>query len=290
MCPTSIRFLPWTPWMSQPAILKSHPLIGTTLSIFHKSTRFQDFSSHYGPLTPLYNNHDFLPGLGNNALRLPNTNKPLLTTHCFNNNQFKDLTEIKADADLPELPMCTYFQICSYLNHAPTKTAFSRQLTALETICLAEEPISKANSLTYVCFQDGSCPREDGLRERWSKELGITLTEKQWLKACTFAHKCSLSTRTQETAYKLLTLWYATPVKLHSWFPQTPDTCWRCHKHRGSLLHIWWQCPILQPFWSEVKKLALLITDTKLKLDALCCLLHVTEFSIKKYKYSLSIC
>lgn len=156
----------------------------------------------------------------------------------------------------------------------PQKTDFSRQLTALETICMADEPIPKATSLTYRWIQDYSGPGEKGLRERWSKELGTSLTDKQWQKACIFAHQCSLSTRTQETAYKLLTHWYATPV--------------RYHKDRGSLLHIWWQCSVLQPFWSELKKLVSLITDTKLKLYVMCCLLHVTEFPIRKYKYSLS--
>lgn len=103
------------------------------------------------------------------------------------------------------------------------------------------------------------------------------------------AHKCSLSTRTQEIAYKLLTQWYATPVNLHTWFPQYPDTCWCCNKERGSLLQIWCQCPVLAPFWSEVRKKVFQITETKLKLDAVGCLLHASDLPIKKYKHSLSM-
>lgn len=121
-----------------------------------------------------------------------------------------------------------------------------------------------------------------------AEELGFSVSEKQWQTAFMLAHKCSLSTRTQETAYKLLTRWYAIPVKLHSWFPQTPDTCWRCHSEKGTLLHIWWHCPGIQPFWSKGKELIFQITDTLLKLDAVGCLLHVTRFTIKKYKNSLS--
>lgn len=149
------------------------------------------------------------------------------------------------DNNIPDLPLWTYFQIRSYLKHAPKKIDFGRQPTALETICLTGEPTSKATSLTYKWIRDGSGLEETGLRERWSRELGSSLTDKQWQKACIFANKCSLSTRTQETAYKLLTHWYATPMKLHSWFPQTPDTCWHCLNDKGSLLHIWWHCLIL---------------------------------------------
>lgn len=59
--------------------------------------------------------------------------------------------------------MWTYFQIRSYLNQAPMKTAFSRQMSALETIRLAEEPILKATSLTYRWFREGGGVREAGL-------------------------------------------------------------------------------------------------------------------------------
>lgn len=59
----SIQFSPWIPWTSQPEIIKSHPLIGTTLAIFHKLTKIPSLSTHLSPLTPLRNNPDFIPGM-----------------------------------------------------------------------------------------------------------------------------------------------------------------------------------------------------------------------------------
>lgn len=56
---TSIRFSLWIPWTSYPAAVKSHPLVGTTLAIFHKLTRLSNFTSHLSPLTPLQNNPTF---------------------------------------------------------------------------------------------------------------------------------------------------------------------------------------------------------------------------------------
>lgn len=211
---TPIRFSPWIPWTSLTAEMKSHPLIGTTLAIFHKRTTLANFSSHLSPLTPLQDNPDFLPGVRNRSLRSKNTNKSLLAMDCFYNQDFRDFTD------------------------------FSRPLTELEAVCKTGEPIPKVTSLAYSWIQNGASANGHGFRESWSTALGMSLLEVQWRKACIFAHKCSLSTSTQETAYKLLTQWYATPVKLHSWFPDYSDTCWRCHKERGTLLHIWWQCPV----------------------------------------------
>lgn len=55
-----------------------------------------------------------------------------------------------------------------------------------------------------------------------------------------------------------------------------------------SLIHIWWSCPLLAPFWDKVIESITLITETKLVLDAACCLLHISNFTLKKYKHSLT--
>lgn len=102
------------------------------------------------------------------------------------------------------------------------------------------------------------------------------------------AHKCSISTKTQETAYKLLTQWYFTPFKLKSWFPGASDRCWRCDRETGTLLHIWWQCPILETYWIIVRDIMRQITETRITLDAACCLLHISNFPYRRYKKSLT--
>lgn len=122
-------------------------------------------------------------------------------------------------------------------------------------------------------------------REQWSKELGVDLTDKQWQNACILAHKCSLSTRTQETAYKLLTRWYATPDKIHKWYLQSSELCWRCQSDRGTLLHIWWTCPMIAQYWSGVNAIIKHLTETSWRLDAACCLL-VTTFPTQWYRNS----
>lgn len=45
---------------------------------------------------------------------------------------------------------------------------------------------------------------------------------------------------------------------------------------------------MLNTFWMKVREKIFLITETKLKLDAMGCLLHITEFPIKRYKHSLT--
>lgn len=128
-----------------------------------------------------------------------------------------------------------------------------------------------------------------GHRRKWSGELNKEITAKQWRYACILAHKCSISTKLQETSYKLLTHGYNTPDKLHKWDAQKSEVCWRCLSERGTLAHIWWYCSKIESFWNEVRKLIKKITETKIELTPACCLLHVSDFSFKCYKHSLAI-
>lgn len=67
-----------------------------------------------------------------------------------------------------------------------------------------------------------------------------------------------------------------------------PNVCCRCNKEKGTMLHIWWHCDRLVPFWSKVKEIIYQIMETKLTLDVACCLINISNFSFRKYKNSLS--
>lgn len=82
--------------------------------------------------------------------------------------------------------------------------------------------------------------------------------------------------------------WYNTPDKLHRWDPQKQETCWRCQKVTGTLAHVWWHCSSITTYWTKVRDLIKKITETRLNLNAACCLLHIANFSFKQYKHSLT--
>lgn len=94
---TPLRFLPWIPWAGSSAALRNHPLVSPTLQIFRKLKKNLSFSSQLGPLTPLKNNPDFPPGIGNCLLQSLTTATPLLASQCFLNGHIKDYTVLKTD-------------------------------------------------------------------------------------------------------------------------------------------------------------------------------------------------
>lgn len=55
------------------------------------------------------------------------------------------------------------------------------------------------------------------------------------------------------------------------------------------MLHIFWDCLKLRPFWREVTCTIKHLTNVSLEDNPAACLLHLSERPIKKYKASLTI-
>lgn len=64
------------------------------------------------------------------------------------------------------------------------------------------------------------------------------------------------------------------------------DSCWRCDQSHSDRLHIWWDCPAIAPFWSKVRITH--ITETRIILSPACCILHIANCSMKRYRRSLT--
>lgn len=104
--------------------------------------------------------------------------------------------------------------------------------------------------------------------------VSISLTEENWENIFKTIHKGSTNVTTQENGFKIQSRWYRTPVLLHKFKPEIPEVCWRCHQERGTLLHIWWSCPPLLHYWSDVHRITTQITSYSLDLTAAQFLLH----------------
>lgn len=90
----------------------------------------------------------------------------------------------------------------------------------------------------------------------------------------------------QENRFKVFSKWYKTPARLHKISPAIPSNCWRCSDGEGSLLHIWWSCPSIQPFWKEINRITSNITTYQIEFTPAQMLLH---HSIPKRHYQRSL-
>lgn len=106
-----------------------------------------------------------------------------------------------------------------------------------------------------------SDPKGNKMSHQWETDMSTDLSAEEWGYVFSHIHKGSMNVSIQENGYKTCSRWYRTPVKLHKYYPEISPLCWRCNADPGSLLHIWWDCPLIQHFWREIHRLTTNITS-----------------------------
>jgi hypothetical protein len=64
--------------------------------------------------------------------------------------------------------------------------------------------------------------------------------------------KCSASLIIREMQLKTTLRFHLTPVRIVKIKNSGDSRCWQGRGERGTLLHCWWDCKLVQPLWKSV--------------------------------------
>lgn len=81
----------------------------------------------------------------------------------------------------------------------------------------------------------------------WEQLLPFSILLRQWYLSLQIPLKHSKCISHWYSLHKIFYKWYYTLTRLASIFPDHSPNCWQQCGH-----HIWWDCPIISTYWSEV--------------------------------------
>ena len=201
---------------------------------------------------PITGNHLFKPGLTDGVFLDWRQRGLRCILDFYIDGNFASFALLQARYNLPQSHFYRYLQVRHFVRgHISDFSAKPCNFDFYDT--LLSQPNSK-HLISHLIASFEAPVSTNHLREAWAEDLGVPLSEQLWEEGLSSIQKCSINSRYRLIQFKVIHRLHYSKIKLNRIFESVSPMCDRCGRAEGSLSHLFWYCPVLENFWSDIFK------------------------------------
>ena len=231
--------------------------LSSNLVVYHSCRIWSQFRRHFSLNTvsvhsPIKGNHKFPPAASDPTFGAWHS-KGIKSIRClYIGGTFASFAQLSEKFDIPRTHFFRYFQIRNFVQTNIGSFPNLPPSNVLDQILSFTSPSRRLISILYdtIC-NITPCPL-GGIKEQWETDLGEELCDSQWAAILDLIHSSSTCARHGLIQLKIVLRVHLTNAKLARIYPTIDPSCPRCKAQPADHMHMFWSCPNLTKFWSDI--------------------------------------